>query len=108
MKSREPASGVEAGAASQGPHRAAQVRQALVLEWITAAWMIIESNVAIAAAIEARRSPRLSTDSVGESRPRLKQRANGETPRNAIPTDQKGTNSACEATAPKLGSSDYV
>lgn len=34
--------------------RAARVRQAFVLEWITVAWMIIESVVAIAAALEAR------------------------------------------------------
>lgn len=34
--------------------RALRIRQAFVLEWITAAWMIIESVVAITAALEAR------------------------------------------------------
>src|SRR5581483_11750833 len=34
--------------------RAARVRRAFVLEWLTVAWMIIESIVAITAALEAR------------------------------------------------------
>jgi divalent metal cation (Fe/Co/Zn/Cd) transporter len=36
------------------PDRAARVRRAFILEWITVAWMIVESIVAIAAALEAR------------------------------------------------------
>jgi divalent metal cation (Fe/Co/Zn/Cd) transporter len=51
---RNPATAFRSKLPLTASDRAARVRQAFVLEWITVAWMIIESIVAIAAALEAR------------------------------------------------------